>query len=122
MVFRLLSSHKNEVERKRLRGYIKQNLGITSEDEIESLFDLANDFKQQSKVIDNNIISIKNRNHPTHSYNQNDLIQLEKLKKDKEKIIGKLIKEIPRRLTVNGRNKLNQNLQERVKSKIKVNS
>ncbi len=121
LVFRLLSSHKNDAERKRLRGYVQQNLGITDNNEIEAVFELANDFKQRTLPIDNQINSIKERYHPTHSsFNNDDRKKLEKLKKDKDKIVDDLVADIPRRLNQNSKDKLNRNLQERVKQKIKI--
>ncbi len=121
MVFRLLSSHKNDAERKRLRGYVQQNLGITDENEIEAVFQLADDFKQRTLPVDNQINSIKERYHPTHSaFSNDDRKKLEKLKKDKEKIVDDLVTDIPRRLSENGKLKLHQNLQEHVKQKIKI--
>lgn len=121
MIFRLLSSHKNDAEHKRLRGYVRQNLGITDDNEIEEVFRLAGDFKQRTIPVDNQINSIKDRYHPTHSaFSNDDRKKLEKLKKDKEKIVDDLVADIPRRLSANGKDKLYRNLQERVKQKIKI--
>lgn len=121
MVFRLLGSHKNDAERKRLRGYVRQNLGITDDDEVEAVFRLADDFKQRTLPVDNQINSIKDRYHPTHSpFSNDDRRKLEKLKKDKKKIVDDLIADIPRRLSENGKEKLHRNLQDRVKQKIKI--
>lgn len=121
MVFRLLSSHRNESDRKRLRPYIKQILGITNNNDIEEVFRLADDFKRLTLPIDSQINSIKERYHPAHSpFNNDDRQELNKLKKDKEKIVDDLMDDIPRRLTANGKNKLHRNIQERVKQKIKV--
>lgn len=121
MVFRLLSSHKNDAERKRLRGYVQQNLGIIDDNEIEAVFRLADDFKQRTLPVDNQINSIKDRYHPTHSpFSNDDRKKLEKLKKDKEKIVDDLVADIPRRLSASGKEKLHRNLQERVKQKIKI--
>jgi hypothetical protein len=121
MVFRLLSSYKNEAERNRLRGYVQQNLGITDNNEIEAVFRLADDFKQRTIPLDNQINAIKDRYHPTHSpFNNDDRKKLEKLKKDKEKIVDDLIRDLPNRLSANGKDKLHRNIQEKVKQKIKM--
>jgi len=121
MIFRLLSSHKNDAERKRLRGYVQQNLGITDNNEIEAVFRLADDHKQRTLPIDSQINSIKDRYHPSHSpYSNDDRKQIEKLMKDKEKIVNDLISDIPRRLSANGKDKLHRSIQERVKQKIKI--
>ena len=83
MVFRLLSSYKNEAERNRLRGYVQQNLGITDNNEIEAVFRLADDFKQRTTPLDNQINAIKDRYHPTHSpFNNDEQNRLENLEKD----------------------------------------
>lgn len=121
LVFRLLSSHKNDTERKRLRGYVRQNLGITDDNEIEAVFRLADDFKQRTIPIDNQINSIKEHYHPSHSsFSNDDRKKLDKLKKDKEKIVNDLVADLPRRLNQNSKDKLHRNLQERVKQKIKI--
>jgi len=121
MIFRLLSSYKNDAERKRLRGYVQQNLGITDNNEIEAVFRLADDHKQRTLPIDSEINAIKDRYHPSHSpYSNDDRKQIEKLKKNKEKIINDLISDIPRRLSANGKDKLHRSIQERVKQKIKI--
>ncbi len=121
MVFRLLSSHKNDAERKRLRGYVQQNLGITDNNEIEVIFRLANDFKQRTIPVDDQVKLIKERYHPSHSsYSNDDQKQLEKLKKEKEKIVNDLIADIPRRLSADAKDKLHRSIQERVKQKIKI--
>lgn len=120
IVFRLLSSHKNEPERRRLHGYVRQNLGITDDKEIEAVFRLADDFKRRVIPVDDQINSIKERYHPSHMpFSRDDRKELEKLKKNKEKIVGELLADIPRRLSANGKDKLHKNIQERVKKKIK---
>lgn len=120
MVFRLLSSHENEMERKRLRGFVRQNLGITDDKEIEAVFRLADDFKRRVSPVDNQINSIKDRYHPSHlPFSNDDRKELKKLKKNKEKIVDDLIANIPRRLSANSKDKLHRNIQERIKKKIK---
>lgn len=121
MVFRLLSSHKNLAELTRLRGFVKQNLGITDNNEIEALFRLADDFKQRTMPIDSQISFIKQRYHPNHLLLSNDdQQQLNKLKKDKEKIVDDLAAEMPRRMGQNGNNKFYHGIQEHVKQKIRI--
>lgn len=121
MVLRLLSSYKDEMERKRLRSYVKQVLGITDDNEIEAVFQLASDFKQRVLPVDNQINSIKDRYHPTHPpFSNDDRKKLDKLKKDKDKIVDDLIRDLPNRLTPNAKDKLHRNIQEKVKGKIKM--
>lgn len=121
MVFRLISSHKTEAEFKRLRGYVQQNLGITDNREIDAVFRLADDFKRRTDPIDDEISFITERYHPNHSpYAHEDQKRLDKLKKDKEKIIYDLAAEMPFRLGETGKNKFHKNVQERVKKKIKI--
>lgn len=123
MVLRLLSSHGNDSAKiKRLRGYIEQNLGINDPSDILAVFRLAVDFKQRNKPLDNQVNTIKERyhtlGHPMIS--QADQQRLDRLKQDKEKVIDDLIADIPRRMSANGKNRLNQNVQERVKSKVRM--
>lgn len=123
MVLRLLNSHGNDPAKiKRLRGYIQQNLGITNSSDILAVFRLASDFKQRTRPLDNQINTIKERyhslGHPTVS--QADQQRLDRLKQDKERVIDDLIADIPRRMSASGKNRLNQSIQERVKSKIRM--
>ncbi len=121
IVFRLLGSYENETEHKRLRGFVKQNLGITDHKEIEAVFRLADDFKQRVSPVENQINLIKDRYHPSHSpFSKDDRKELEELKKDKEKIVDDLIADIPSRLSADGKDKLHRNIQERVKQKIRI--
>jgi hypothetical protein len=123
MVLRLLSSHgNNPVKIKRLRGYIEQNLGITDLRDVLAVFRLASDFKQRNEPLDNQVNAIKERyhalGHPAMS--QTDQQRIDRLKQDKERVIDDLIVDIPRRMSANGNNRLNQSIQERVKSKIRI--
>lgn len=123
MVLRLLSSHENDPAKiKRLRGYVEQNLGITNPSDILAVFRLASDFKQRNSPLDNQVNSIKKSyhtlGHPTIS--QADQQRLDRLKQDKEIVIDDLIADIPRRMSANGKNRLNQSIQARVKSKIRM--
>lgn len=123
MVLRLLSSHENDPAKiKRLRGYVQQNLGITDTSDILAVFRLALDFKQRNRPLDNQVNSIKERyhtlGHPTVS--QADQQRLDRLKQDKQRVVDDLIADIPRRMSANGKNRLNQSIQERVKAKIRM--
>lgn len=123
MILRLLSSHGNDPTKiKRLRGYVQQNLGINEPSDVLAVFRLAVDFKQRNSPLDNQVNSIKESyhalGHPTIS--QTDQQRLDRLKQDKERVVDDLIADIPRRMSVNGKNRLNQSIQERVKSKIRM--
>lgn len=122
MVFWLLSSYSNDTERKRLTGYIRQNLDIKDNADIEAVFKLAADYKQPISPIDNQITTLKDRYHTIGHppFSNKDIKQLEKLRKDKEKIIDDLITDIPRHLSRSGKDELNQSIQLRVKPKIKL--
>ncbi len=121
MVFRLLSSHKNDAEKKQLRGYIRQILGIGDDGDAEAVFQLANDFKRRVKPFDNQINSIKDRYHPAHPpLSIADEQRMKRLLRDKEKAVDDLVADIPRRLSAAGKDRLNQSIQERVKAKIKM--
>lgn len=125
MVFRLLSSHKNDpTQIKRLRAYIRQNLGITQESDITAVFSLASNFKQRISPLDNQITAIKDRYHVLGHppYSQADLQRFATLKQNKERVVDSLITDIPRRMSTEGRNKLNQRIQDHVKARIKIQS
>ena len=123
MVLRLISSHgDNPKQIKRLRAYIRQNLGITDQNDILAVFRLASDFKQRINPFDIQVTAIKDRYHATGhpAYTQADQQRINKLKLDKERVVNTLIDDIPRRMSANGKDRLNQSVQERVKSKIKI--
>lgn len=120
VIFRMLSSHTNEKKKRQLRGYIKQNLGVTEDDDIEAIFDLADEFKTLIAPIDEEINSIKESYHPNHSaLSQADLNKLKNLDKDKYKIVKYLIKEIPKRLTESSKMSLEHKVEWKIKKKIK---
>lgn len=120
VVFRMLSSHTNEMKKRQLRGYIEQNLGVTEDGDIEAVFDLADKFKTLIAPIDEEIRSIKESYHPNHyALSQADLNKLKNLDKAKYKVVKDLIKEIPNRLTESSKMSLEHKVEWKIKKKIK---
>ncbi len=122
MVFRLLSSHKNDPAKlKQLRAYVRQNLRITSKTDILAVFGLASEFKTRIRQPDEEIMSIKTRYHAIGHppYSQLDLQRLATLKEAKTSVVARLIAEIPIRMSADGQARLNERIQEHVKAKIK---
>jgi hypothetical protein len=121
VVFRLLSSYKNELERGRLTAYIEQVLRVTDKDDIEAMFSIAQEYKNRMSFVEEQADAIKEHYHPTHlPFSEVDLVYLEKLDMVKEAIIGDLIKITSLQIGTKVMDLLHETIQERVKRRIKL--
>lgn len=121
VVLRLLSSYKNNLERNQLTAYIKQVLKITDKDDIEVIFAIAQEYKNQMRFVEQQAEAIKEPYHPTHMpFIEADLTYLKKLDKTKEAIIENLLETASLRVNAGIMDIFRQTIQERVKYKVKV--
>ena len=123
ILFSLLSGFKDNSERKQLHAYIQQVLLISNEDDIDALFELALEYKEQMSYLAIQANTIKESYHPKHStFSQYDFEQLQKVKQQKEMIVDNLITSFPQHLSEESRDMLEKQVQQRVKPNIRMES
>lgn len=119
MVFRLLTRNDNNPgEKKRLKSYIRQKLGVTSPQDVNFLLNLASRFKARIRHPDEDLLQIKHESHHNGhpNYSQIELHRMRTLESERVRIIGDTIREIPPRLAES----LRRNIAERVKPNIRI--
>lgn len=121
VVFRFIGSYKNDKEKRSLSNYIEQNLDIKDREDIEKMFQLAEQFKQAMKPVDVVIDTIKERYTSFNGqFNAEDLSKLNAMKVEKDRIAKDFIHKTSKLLKQSNKEKLDKAMKERVKTKMKI--
>jgi hypothetical protein len=130
MLFRLLAGRNSEVEKNRAKAYIRQIYGCTKcsklsdkeqeeiDSNLEGLLAAVEEFDREVKVLDQQAKAIKDQSWPNPS--SSVMAELTRLQAEKEKLIDKTVTSLSKRLTLGGRAKLKQHIDQQVKRKIKL--
>lgn len=118
--FRILTGGKNDTARSHSRALAK-SLALSDQD-IKSLFVVAEQFHQQVSNFDNTAKNIKDKYHPDHSRipTIEDRGVLADLQKKKDSLVLKLASDLPQRLSPDGWYKVHRYVQETIRRKTKI--
>lgn len=133
MLFRLIAKRDMEVEKTRVRAYIKMALGCSTcnnpnaknrskeseEADINALVAAATEFDQQVSQLDVQATAIQDSYHPEHRpLSPEDGKQLKALQKRKKAVVNSIMASLPRRLSSEGWRGLQQHIKEHMKRKM----
>lgn len=122
IVLRLIGDNKTDAEKQRMRTYMASNLGVTDETDQNLLFQISEDYKSKSNLIQMDAENITRKYHPTHSTISNaDDIAIKKLGKDKKNVVKKAVKDLEKDMTASGWVAFQTVVLGRIKSNIKPN-
>lgn len=128
LIFRLISDHQGETEQSHIRAYIR-HLGLGRQDckkcsstsgeaDIDALIEAANDFKQRVAVLDKQATEL--RSHSRERLPSAVKGELAHLQHRKDAIVAETIATLPKRLSVDGHQRLRESMEERIKSRVKM--
>jgi hypothetical protein len=118
--FRMLTGGKNDRAQSHSRA-LAQSLALNEED-ISSLFAVAEEFRQRVSNFDSTARHIKDKYHPDHSRvpTGEDKTVLADLEKKKDSLVLKLISILPRRLSPDGWYKVHHYVKDTIQRKTKI--
>jgi hypothetical protein len=128
LLFRLLSNRRTDVERGRIRAYIRQMaIGIpccnqdpslgTDEADIDALIAAAEEFRRRLGVLDSQANEIRK----TEKGNPGDeaRVRLKQLQKQKEQIVDEIVASLRMQVSKTGMARIESHIRERVKRRVK---
>lgn len=128
LMFRVIGGRQTQAEKNSIRSYLRlAGLGCqtcfdgstTADDaEIDAVVAVADDFWQQTGVLDRQVMEIKDREWPNPSADV--MTQLGELEAQNEAIVAQILASMPHRLSAATMVKLSRHVNERVKHKAKI--
>lgn len=134
LLFRLISNRQTDEQKARIRGYIRQmGLGrqrcrncpsvsgtndADDDTDIDAMVTVAEEFQQRVSMLDQQAKALKEQNKLTRIPNL--MAQLTHLQQQKDAIVDGLMNSLPSRLSANGAEKVRQHINERVKTRTKM--
>lgn len=118
--FRMLTAGKTDLAQSHSKALAK-SLGLNDQD-IISLFTIAEEFRQKVSDFDSRVQSIKNQYHPNHDtpVTAEDRTALGNLQKKKDTLVLKLASLMPRRLSPDGWYKVHHYVQETIRRRTRI--
>jgi acetylornithine deacetylase/succinyl-diaminopimelate desuccinylase-like protein len=130
ILFRLISNRQSDVEKERIRAYIRQ-MGLgdqacptcpysagAGDADIDALIAIADQFQHRIGTLDMQVKEIKDHNWPNPS--AEIMVHLTKLQQQKEVVVAELVASLQMRLSPAGSEKVRRHINESVKRKIKI--
>jgi hypothetical protein len=129
MMLRLIASHSTELEKHRVRSYIKHlGLGVfdciecprkrSPDTDVDLVMDIAAKFRQETSDLEQRVKEIKEKNWPNPS--QEALQELGVLENRFNVRLHAKVIELKSRLSIEGRDNLSESITKGIKPKIKI--
>lgn len=120
LVLRLISGYKDETERHHIKAYINQ-MGIQSDADVNAIFAVAEEYKQQVAAIDTSANGAKVQELRNQSgLSSTTQSRLMELRSQRDLLIDKSVVSLSNRLSPDGLAKMSKFINERVKKKVKM--
>jgi hypothetical protein len=120
LVFRLISSYKDETEKQRIKSYISY-MGVDKEADVNTIFAIAEEYKQQMSTVDAEVQTIKGRENPSNPHRSAEAqARLLQLRAKRDAIVEKTVSSLSQRLSKEGAEKVRLFINEQAKRKIKM--
>jgi hypothetical protein len=122
LLFRLLSSGRNETEKQHLKSYIAR-IELSSDDDINALFSAAAEYARRVNSLDVRVNAIKEQeNH--HQARRSPTTQqlLQEMQAQYDLTIDEIVNSLSKKLSKDGEVKLNLFMDQRFKKNVKLRS
>jgi hypothetical protein len=122
IALRLIGDSNTDAEKQLMRKYMANNLGVTNISDQNLLFQISEEYKRNSNLLQMNAENITRKYHPTHSTISNaDDNKIKKLGKDKEKLVKDAVRDLMRDMSSSSWTSFETAVIERIKPNIKAN-